>query len=112
MSDIAFVRRHSLPIAMARAQVQKAADALAAEHDLTSEWRGDTLLFQRAGVRGQIHVTHSEIRLDVTLGLLLKPFKATFVRHIERDLDKYVPEPQPDAPAKKRAKKTVRHRTE
>ena len=99
MSDIALVRRHGLPIAKARAQVQKAADALAIEHDLRSEWRGDTLLFARAGVRGEIQVTHAEIRLDVTLGLLLKPFKATFVSQIERDLDKYLPAPQADAPS-------------
>jgi putative polyhydroxyalkanoate system protein len=92
MSDITFARRHSLPIKKAKAQVQKAADALAAEHDLTSEWHGNTLRFQRTGVHGEINVTPSEVRLEVTLGFLLKPFKATLVSHIERDLDTYLPE--------------------
>lgn len=108
MSDIAFVRRHSLSIAEAKAQVQKAADALAAEHDLRSEWRGNTLHFQRAGVHGQIQVSDSEIRLDATLGLLLKPFKGTFLSHIERDLDEYLPEPKPAASTKKPARKSAR----
>lgn len=90
MSDIELVRRHSLSIPQAKAQVQKAADALAAEHDLQSEWHGDTLYFQRAGVRGQIEVSDSQIRLEATLGFLLKPFKATFLSHIERDLNKYL----------------------
>lgn len=75
--------------------MQKAADALSAEHSLSTEWQGDTLRFERTGVHGEIHVTPSEVRLDVTLGLLLKPFKTTFVSHIERNLDKYLPEPKP-----------------
>jgi len=107
MSDIALTRRHSLSIAKARAQVQKAADALAAEHGLTSEWRGNTLHFQRMGIHGQIHVSDSEVRLDATLGLLLKPFKATFLSHIERDLDKYLPELKSVALASKRSRKAT-----
>lgn len=101
MSDIAFVRRHSLPISKARTLVQKAADTLAAEHHLHSEWRGNTLHFHRAGVHGEIQVTDSHVRLDATLGLLLKPFKATFIRHIESALDEHLPKPKPAAAAKK-----------
>jgi putative polyhydroxyalkanoate system protein len=107
MSDIAFIRTHGLPIPKAKALVQKFADALAAEHQLESEWHGDTLRFQRPGVDGKIHVGASKIRLDVTLGLLLKFFKAKFVAEIERNLDKYLPEPEPEAHAKKHAKKAV-----
>jgi putative polyhydroxyalkanoate system protein len=105
MSDITFVRGHSLPIEEAKSQVQKAADALSAEHSLSTEWLGNTLRFERTGVHGEIQVTDSEVRLDVTLGLLLKPFKTTFVSHIERDLDKYLPEPKPAESAKKAPKK-------
>jgi len=108
MSDIALVRRHSLPLAKARAQVQKAADALAAEHGLSSEWRGDTLHFHRVGVHGLIHVGPAEVRLEAKLGFLLKPFKATFLSHIERDLHKYLPEPEPAASAGKPVTKAIR----
>ena len=87
MSDIKLGRPHSLPLAKAKALAQKTADALAEEYDLTSEWHGDTLRFHRSGVDGQMHVTDSEIRLDVTLGLLLKAFKGTIAGHIERKLD-------------------------
>jgi putative polyhydroxyalkanoate system protein len=107
MSDIALVRRHSLSITKAKAQVQKAADALAAEHDLSSEWHGDTLHFHRRGVQGRIRVGDSEIRLDVTLGFLLKPFRATFLHHIERDLDKYLHEPNATPSAKNPAEKAA-----
>jgi putative polyhydroxyalkanoate system protein len=97
MSDIVFIRNHALPMAKAKAYVQKAAEALAAEYQLESEWRGNTLQFQRSGVNGQIHVTESKIHLDVSLGFLLKPFKVKFVGEIERNLDKYLPEPKPAA---------------
>lgn len=107
MSEIALVRRHSLSIAEARAGVQKAADALAAEHDLRSEWHGNTLHFDRTGVHGVVHVSRSEVRLEATLGFLLRPFRATFLSHIERNLNKYLPEPEHAAAAKKPARKTT-----
>jgi|ERR1039458_6539524 putative polyhydroxyalkanoate system protein len=108
MSDIKLVKPHSLPIAKAKALVQKAADGLAAEYDLSSEWHGNTLRFHRFGVDGQIHVTNSEIRLDVTLGFLLKPLKAKFVGHIESTFDRLLAERKPRVQARKPAKKTVR----
>lgn len=106
MSDIKLVRSHSLPIAKAKALVQKAADSLSAEYNLSGEWHGNTLRFHRTGVDGQMHVTASEIRLDVTLGFLLKAFKGKFVDHIERNFDKLLSEQAPRAKAGKPAKKT------
>ena len=100
MSDIQLVRPHSLPLAKAKALAQKTADALAAEYDLASEWHGNTLRFHRSGVDGQMHVTDSEIRLDVTLGLLLKAFKGKIAGHIERNFDELL------AGGNKSAKKT------
>jgi putative polyhydroxyalkanoate system protein len=106
MSDIKLVRSHSLPITKARALAQKAADDLAAAYDLSSEWHGNTLRFHRLGVAGQMHVTDEEIRLDVTLGFLLKAFKARFVENIERSFDTLLAGREGKTPAKKRAKKT------
>lgn len=102
MSDIKLVRPHSLPLAKAKALAQKTADALAAEYDLTSEWRGNTLRFHRSGVDGQMHVTASEIELDVTLGFLLRAFKTKIASHIERNLEELL------AGEKKAAKKPAR----
>jgi len=102
MPDIKLVRPHRLPIPEARARVQQAADELASEYDLTSDWEGNTLRFHRPGVEGQMHVTASEIRLDVTLGFLFKAFKGKLNEHLERNLDKWL------APksAAKRSRKT------
>jgi putative polyhydroxyalkanoate system protein len=108
MSDIKLVKPHSLPIAKAKALVQKAADELAAEYELSSEWHGDTLHFHRSGVDGQMYVTDSEIRLHVTLGFLLRPFKGKFVGHIERNVDRLLAEREPRAQAQRPARKTPR----
>lgn len=104
MSDIKLVKSHSLPIAKAKALVQKTADDLAEKYDLTSQWEVDTLRFQRQGVDGRMHVTNSEIRLDVTLGFLLKAFKGRLLDHIERTFDTLLAEQG----GKTRAKKTSR----
>jgi putative polyhydroxyalkanoate system protein len=108
MSDINLVRSHSLSIAKAKALVQRTADGLASEHDLESEWHGNTLRFHRSGVDGEMLVTDSKIELDVTLGLLMKPFKAKFVNRIEHDLDKLLAEKEPGTQAKKSAKMKTR----
>lgn len=110
MSDIVFTRGHRLALANARALVQKIADELAAEHHLKSEWHGNVLRFERTGVHGQMHVGESKVRLAVTLGFLFKPLKAALVGHIEREFDKYLPEPRVQAPAKKAARKAA-HRS-
>jgi len=115
MADIKMIKYHELPLAKAKQLVQKAADDLGDEYDLTSEWHGDTLRFHRSGVEGQMKVTTSEIHLDVTLGFLLRPFRAKFVEHIEHNFDRLLAhaskaagKPAAKAPAKKAAKKTSR----
>jgi putative polyhydroxyalkanoate system protein len=87
MADIKMIKYHSLPMPQARALVQRAADNLAQEYDLVSKWAGNTLHFRRSGVQGEMSVSASEIHLEVTLGFLLKAFKAKFVEHIEHNFD-------------------------
>ena len=87
MSDIKYVRTHSLPLKQAKAIAQKTADDLAEEYDLVSEWEGDTLRFSRSGVNGAMEVTGNEIRLNAKLGMLLSAFKSKIEQHIEHRLD-------------------------
>jgi putative polyhydroxyalkanoate system protein len=87
MSEINYVRKHNVSLAVAKKIAQKTADDLAEEYDLVSEWNGDTLHFHRSGVEGTMHVTPSEIDLTVKLGFLLRPFRARFEQHIENHLD-------------------------
>jgi putative polyhydroxyalkanoate system protein len=100
MFDIDLVKPHSLPIAKAKTIAQKEVDALAGEYDLSSEWQGNTLHFHRSGLEGRMHVTDSEVQLHVTLGLLLRPFKGRLVDHIERSLDRLLPQRKPGKTAR------------
>ena len=115
MADIKMIKYHALALPKAKQLVQKAADDLGREYDLTSEWHGDTLRFHRSGVEGQMKVTASEIHLDVTLGFLLRPFKAKFVEHIEHNFDRLLTHASKaagkaaaTAPARKAVKKASR----
>jgi putative polyhydroxyalkanoate system protein len=120
MADIEMIKHHSLPLAAARALVQRTADDLGKEYHLVSHWTGNTLHFTRTGIQGQMQVTESEIRLEVTLGFLLKLLKAKFVESIEHNFETLLvkahaahrpAKPKPTArakPAAKVAKKTPR----
>jgi putative polyhydroxyalkanoate system protein len=103
MSDIKYLRQHSLPLKEAKKVAQQTADDLAEEYDLVSEWNGDTLHFHRSGVEGHMHVTERHIDLNVKLGFLLRPFKSAFEHHIERNLDALLARPGGAAGAKSAA---------
>ena len=107
MPDINFIRPYSLPIAVAKARVQKAVDELATEHHLRSEWEGNTLRFDRSGLHGEIRVSDSEIQLQMHLSLLLKPLKGSLVSRIEDKFERLFPEAKAGANARKPRRKTA-----
>jgi putative polyhydroxyalkanoate system protein len=87
VSHIKVARRHALPMPRARALAERALGDLAARYGGAAEWRGDVLRFSAAGAEGELRLSLVEIRIDVKLGLLLRPFKDRFAAHIERHLD-------------------------
>lgn len=105
MSDIHIIRNHQLSLAHAKKAVQEAADDLAAEYDLESHWKGNTLHFERSGVAGSMKVGAAEIELDVKLGFLLRAFRGKFEGHIRRHLDEHLGD---EARAEKAAAKTAK----
>lgn len=106
MSEIKYKRMHHLSLKEAKKVAQKAADDLAREYDLASEWEGNTLHFHRSGVNGHMHVSEDAIDLNVRLGILLRPFKSAFERHIERNLDTLLAAAPKSTRLAKAAKKT------
>ena len=113
MSDINLVKLHTLPATKARALVQRVADDLAEKYSLASKWVGNTLRFERTGIHGAIEVLGTEIRLDITLGFLVKPFRERLRENVDKNFDRLLAEAQesttrtatPKKPAKA-AKKT------
>ena len=109
MADIVLNRTHHLGLKDARAAADKMAEKLGEKFDLSGAWEGDTLHFHRPGVNGRLAVTDHDMKLDVTLGFMLKMMKGPIERAVHEQLDKVLdaaPAPRPAKAAHKTAVKT------
>src|SRR4029450_13552859 len=86
---IAIPKKHELSHAKAKEAAQKIADDLAKRFDLNCEWKGDRILFERAGVSGELHVGKDGVGLDCELGFLRAMLKPTIEDSVNRDFAKY-----------------------
>jgi putative polyhydroxyalkanoate system protein len=105
MADVRVERRHALPKAQARALAERALAELARRYRAETEWHGDVLRFQAPGAAGEVRLSDAEIRVDVKLGLLLRPLKARIEQRIAEHLDRALA-----APRAKRARQPVSKR--
>lgn len=88
MARISIGKRHHLSHKQAKGVAERLANDLEKRFDLSWNWEGDHVHFERPGVSGSMHVGKSEITLDVKLGLLLTPLKPAIEREIHAQLDK------------------------
>ena len=88
MASISIAKQHALTHREAREAADRLAQDLRERFDLSYEWEGDQVVFERPGVAGRMQVTATHIRLEVKLGLLLTPLKPTIEREIHAQLDK------------------------
>lgn len=99
MADIDLQRIHNLGLAAARAAADRMAAELGRKFDLKGRWEGNVLRFQRPGVTGSLIVSDKDLRLSVSLGLLLKAMKGSIERSVQDELDRLFREPPPRGPA-------------
>ncbi len=90
MSEINLTKKHKLGLKKAKTKVGKLAEALAEDYQLESEWDGDSLVFQRPGVSGQLDVSKDEVQLTMKLGFLMAAFKSKIEDQLKANLDKFV----------------------
>lgn len=88
MSKIVVERQHNLGRKGARDMAQQLAERLAEQYNVSYQWVGDRLEFRRTGATGSIDVDESQVRVSLTLGLLLSGLSGTLKREIEEALDK------------------------
>jgi len=109
MADIQVKRAHSLGLKSAREAADRMAEKLGKQFNLSGKWDGDTLRFDRPGVSGTLAITDREMKLEVTLGFLLKAMKGPIERAVNEQLDSVLAaaaQPQPrTTPAKTAAPK-------
>ncbi len=88
MADISMKRTHELGLKGARVAADKMAEKLGEKFDLTGDWKGNTLHFNRPGVNGTLVVTDHDMQLEVTLGFMLKMMKGPIEKAVYEQLDK------------------------
>jgi putative polyhydroxyalkanoate system protein len=89
MAKIDIRRPHHLPMADARAVVDKVAMKLREKFATETQWQGDTLKFSRSGVNGTIAVAADAVVVHAELGLMLSPMKGMIEQEIRNKLDEY-----------------------
>ena len=87
MSAIHIERDHTLGKEGARQAVEDVASQMKRQLDVSYNWNGDTLQFQRSGANGTIDVRDSSVTVDVELGMMFKPFKGAIEQQIKSFLD-------------------------
>ena len=88
MADISLKRTHALGLKGAHAAASKMVDKLGEKFGLTGTWSGNTLNFVRPGVTGVLVVSDHDVKLDVTLGFMLKMMKGPIEQSVHEQLDK------------------------
>jgi putative polyhydroxyalkanoate system protein len=89
MAKIDIQRDHHLSLEQARGVVDKVAARMQEKFGTDSRWDGDTLIFERSGVKGSIAVAPSQVHVLADLGMLLSPLKGTIEQEIRRKLDEH-----------------------
>lgn len=92
MADIDLKRTHHLGLKGARDAADKMADKLGKQFNLSGDWEGNTLHFDRPGVNGSLKVSDKDMHLQVTLGFLLKAMKGPIEKAVHEQLDKVLAE--------------------
>ena len=88
MSDITVIRPHHLSPKKARLAAEHVAADLKSQYGLDYRWDGDGVLsFKRPGLSGQLTLARKQVTVEVRLGLLLSPLKASFEREIQDFFD-------------------------
>lgn len=90
MAVIDITREHDRTLKAAKTAVTKVAKAIAKEYALAHHWDGDTLVFDRSGVKGHIAVGKQDIHVRVELGFLMSAMKPLIEREINRTLDEHL----------------------
>ena len=82
MSEIRIRRAHALPAERARELAEPVAPQLGQEFALDYRWHGNTLKFERDGVRGELLVDEGAIRITAHLGFPLSFLEPSIEREI------------------------------
>lgn len=90
MAVIDIRREHGKSLKSAKAAVERVAQKISEAYGIDHHWDGNTLQFDRSGVKGHIAVAKDDVHVRVELGFLMGALKSTIQREIERTLDEHL----------------------
>ena len=89
MSTIDIHAQHNLSHAEALTAAEELSCDLAKKFGIDYGWENEVIHFERPGVRGQILVYDSELRIQANLGILLMMLKGPIEQEIIRYLEEH-----------------------
>lgn len=90
MATIDVRKSHGIGKEKARGAAEQIAEKLKTKLDVKYRWDGDVLRFDRSGASGAIHVGETEVRVEVELGMLLRPMKGKVEEKVQQYLKDYL----------------------
>jgi putative polyhydroxyalkanoate system protein len=87
LATITVTHPHSIGIDQAFEITDRIATHYKNRNEVEYFWEGFCLKFTRTGAHGEIHVGENEIRIAVTLSMLLRPLKGRIEREIQKELN-------------------------
>lgn len=77
MSKISLSQRHNKSDEDVRDMLNGLADKLSERFDMKTRWRSDSELeVKRSGIEGVLQLLDGEVKVDIQLGMMMKPFKS------------------------------------
>lgn len=87
MPHIDVRRRHDLGREAARTLATELAADLERDYGVDARWDGDVLRIAGRGVKGDVVATDTELRVQASLSMMMRPLRGALTREIERTLD-------------------------
>lgn len=88
MATIDISRDHQLGLEKAKAAAEGIAEKLKEKVQVDYRWQGNDLVFDRSGAKGSIVVSENNVRVQIDLGMMLRPMKGMIESKVNEYLDK------------------------
>ncbi len=77
MSTISLSQRHSKSESDVREMLEGLAEKLGERYEMKHRWLSDRELeLKRSGIQGVLQLLDGEVKVDIRLGMMMKPFKS------------------------------------
>ena len=90
MAKVNILYPHQRSQSEARDAANHFAEKLHTKLAVNYSWQGDTMLLQRQGVKGQLTLAEGEVKIELTLNMMLMPMQSQIESEIRRQLEKYL----------------------